>query len=76
MNALQRFMAASPRGMTLDYAGELALAADPDALVARIDQRLANQALAASTRSEIATAIAALPSTTDAQKLNRVRTVR
>ncbi len=74
VNALQRFMAAPPRGMTLDYAGELAVATDAEALVARIDQRLANQSLAAATRAEMATALAALPATTDAQKLNRVRT--
>ncbi len=73
VNALQRFMAAPPRGMALDYAPELALATDATALVASIDLRLANQALAAATRNEISAAVAALPAATDAQRLNRVR---
>ena len=74
VNFLQRFMAQPPVRMTLDYTGELALADQPAALVARLNLRLANESLSAATRTEIINTITALPSATDDQKLTRVRT--
>ncbi|MET0519532.1 MAG: DUF1800 domain-containing protein [Burkholderiaceae bacterium] len=52
---------------------ELALAADAPALVDHLALRLAGDALAASSRSAIATAVATIKADTDARKLNRVQ---
>ena len=73
VNFLQRFMTQPPSGISLDYAKELALAADPAALVASIHLRLANESLSAATRDDIVATLAALPAQTDAERLNRVR---
>jgi uncharacterized protein (DUF1800 family) len=74
VNAMQGFITTQPKGVTLDLTKELALSTDPAALVARMDLMLANQALSQLTRDDITAAVAALPATTNAQKLTRVRT--
>jgi uncharacterized protein (DUF1800 family) len=74
VNAMQGFITKQPAGVTLDLSPELALSGDPAALVARLDLMLANQALSQATRDDIVAAVTALPATTDAQKLKRVRT--
>jgi uncharacterized protein (DUF1800 family) len=74
VNFMQRQLTAPNGGLTLNYDAELALAADPPALVARLDRRLTNGAMGAATRDEIVSAVSALPSGTAAQNLTRVRT--
>jgi uncharacterized protein (DUF1800 family) len=74
VNYMQAIITKQPTGVSLDLTKELALAGDPAALVARLDLMLANQALTQPTRDEIVNALTALPATTDAQKLKRVRT--
>ena len=59
---------------TLDFSRELALADKPAELVASLDLRLANESLSTATRDRIVARLTALPATTDAQRLNRVRT--
>ena len=60
--------------LALALDAELALAADPAALVARLDRRLTNTAMSSNTRDEIVSAVTALPAGTAAQNLARVRT--
>jgi uncharacterized protein (DUF1800 family) len=74
VNFMQRQLTAPNGGLTLNYDAELALAADPPALVARLDRRLTNGAMGAATRDEIVSTVNALPSGTAAQNLARVRT--
>ncbi len=74
VNYLQSFLANPPVRSTLDFSRELALAAKPVELVASLDLRLANESLSAATRNRIVATVTALPATTDAQRLNRVRT--
>jgi uncharacterized protein (DUF1800 family) len=74
VNFMQRQLTTPAGGLTLSYDAELALAADPPALVARLDRRLTNGAMGAATRDEIVAAVGALPSGTAAQNLARVRT--
>ena len=74
VNFLQRTLAQPPVQTTLDFGRELPLAGQPEALVASLDLRLANQSLSADTRAEIVATVAALPNATDAQRLARVRT--
>jgi uncharacterized protein (DUF1800 family) len=74
VNFMQRQLTAPNGGLTLNYDAELALAADPPALVSRLDRRLTNGAMGAATRNEIVSAVSALPSGTAAQNLTRVRT--
>jgi hypothetical protein len=70
---IQRQLTAPSGGLTLNYDAELALAADPAALVARLDRRLTNGAMGSATRDEIVTTVSALPTGTAAQNLARVR---
>jgi uncharacterized protein (DUF1800 family) len=74
VNFMLRQLVNPPAGVSLDYGAELALVADAPALVARLNLRLANEAMSAATRDEIVNTVAALPADTDAQKLARVRT--
>ena len=74
VNFLQKTLAQPPVQTTLDFSREWPLADQPDALVASLNLRLANESLAADTRNEIATTVAALPTGTDALRLTRVRT--
>jgi uncharacterized protein (DUF1800 family) len=75
VNAMQGFITNQPAGVSLDLSKELPLAADPPALVARMDLILANQALSQATRDDIIAVVSALPpAVTDKQKLTRVRT--
>jgi uncharacterized protein (DUF1800 family) len=61
-------------GLTYDYSGELLLAANPTALVDRLNRKLTNGAMSEATREEIKTTVGALPVGTPAQDLARVRT--
>jgi hypothetical protein len=54
------------------YAAELPLAADANALVARVQRLLCAGQLSAASLSLITNAVAAMPATTDAHKRNRV----
>jgi uncharacterized protein (DUF1800 family) len=74
VNFMQRQLTNPSGGLTLNYDAELALAADPAALVARLNRRLTNGAMGSATRDEIVAAVSALPSATAAQNLARVRT--
>jgi uncharacterized protein (DUF1800 family) len=74
VNFMQRQLTAPTGGLTLNYDAELALAADPAALVARLNRRLTNGAMGNATRDEIVAAVSALPSGSAAQNLARVRT--
>jgi uncharacterized protein (DUF1800 family) len=73
VNFVQRMLTNPPQGISFDYAGVLALAGDPAALVAHLNLELANEAMGTATRDEITAAVAALPAVTDPQKLARVR---
>ena len=74
VNFMQRQLTTPTGGLVFDYTAELALAADAAALVAHLNRKLANGAMSAATRDEIAAAVTALPAGTAAQNLARVRT--
>ena len=74
VNFMQRFLAQPPVRMTVDFSPDLALADRPVDLVASLDLRLANQSLSVATRTEIIDTLTAMPSSTDEQRLTRVRT--
>jgi uncharacterized protein (DUF1800 family) len=74
VNFMQKQLVAPTGGLAYNYDAEIALAADPAALVARLDRRLTNTAMSAATRDEIVAAVTALPTGTPAQNLARVRT--
>jgi len=74
VNFMQKQLVAPNGGLTFSYDAELALAADPAALVDRLNRRLTNAAMSAATRDEIVATVTALPADTDARKLARVRT--
>jgi uncharacterized protein (DUF1800 family) len=74
VNFMQRQLVSPVGGLQFDFNAELALAADPTSLVARLDRRLTNGAMSSSTRDLIVATVTALPSATDADKLTRVRT--
>jgi uncharacterized protein (DUF1800 family) len=74
VNFMQRQLTTPTGNLVFNYDAELALAGDPAALVARLDRRLTNTAMNSATRDEIVAAVAALPSSTAAQNLTRVRT--
>jgi uncharacterized protein (DUF1800 family) len=74
VNFMQKQLVAPSGGLTFSYDAELALAADPAALVDRLNRRLTNAAMSAATRDEIVATVTALPADTDARKLARVRT--
>jgi uncharacterized protein (DUF1800 family) len=74
VNFMNNFLEKSIGGLAMNLASEMALASDPTALVARLNLRLTNNAMSAATRDRIINAVSALPGTSDAQKLARVRT--
>ncbi len=74
VNFMQKQLVAPNGGLAFNYDAELALAADPAALVARLDRRLTNAAMSSNTRDEIVATVTALPTGTAAQNLARVRT--
>jgi hypothetical protein len=74
VNFMQRQLTTPNGGLAFDYSGELSLAADPAALVERLNRKLTNGAMSAATRGEITAAVTALPAGTAAQNLVRVRT--
>lgn len=70
-----RLQLTAPSGnLTYDYSGELLLAANPTALVDRLNLKLTNGAMSEATFEAITFTVAALPAGTAAQKLKRVRT--
>jgi uncharacterized protein (DUF1800 family) len=74
VNFMQKQLVAPNGGLVFNYDAELALAADPPALVARLNRRLTNTAMSSATRDEIVATVTALPAGTAAQNLARVRT--
>lgn len=72
LNFLQTAIASGVGEVKASYTAELALVADPPALVANLALRLGGGGISAATESAIATAIATITATTDAGKLNRV----
>jgi uncharacterized protein (DUF1800 family) len=72
LNFLQTAIASGVGEVKASYTAELALVADPPALVANLALRLGGGSISAATESAIATAIATITATTDAGKLNRV----
>ncbi len=72
VNFAQTFVASGVGETRPAYAAEVALAGDPAALVQRVARLLAPGGLSASTQSLITQAVATLPATTDANRLNRV----
>ncbi len=74
VNFIQTQLTNPPAGLSYDLSAVLPMAGDPAALVNWLNLNLANDAMSAATKSDIGAAITALPSDTDAQKLNRVRT--
>ncbi len=74
VNFMQRQLVNPNGGLVFNYDAELALAADPAALVARLDRRLTNTAMSSATRDEIVATVTALPAGSAAQNLTRVRT--
>ncbi len=56
-----------------DYSAYLTLANDAPALVARISLLLAADALSASTKQQLSTAVASIAATSDSKRLNRIR---
>ena len=59
--------------VTADYAHELSLAADPPALLAHLNLRLAASAINPMTVSELSAAVATITAPTATGRLNRVR---
>ena len=74
VNFMQKQLVNPNGSLVFNYDAEIALAADPAALVARLDRRLTNTAMSAATRDEIVATVTALPAGTAAQNLTRVRT--
>jgi uncharacterized protein (DUF1800 family) len=74
LNFMQIATSSAHRDIRPDYTAELALAADPAALLARIERLLCAEQLSDATRSTINTALAAMPSATDANRAARVAT--
>jgi uncharacterized protein (DUF1800 family) len=74
VNFMQKQLVTPTGGLAYNYDAEIALAADPAALVTRLDRRLTNTAMSAATRDEIVATVTALPTGTAAQNLARVRT--
>ncbi|MFG6429026.1 DUF1800 domain-containing protein [Roseateles sp. LYH14W] len=72
LNFLQTAIASGIGEVKASYTAELALVADPPALVANLALRLGGGGISAATESVVATAIATITATTDAGKLNRV----
>ncbi|MFG6490380.1 DUF1800 family protein [Roseateles sp. BYS78W] len=72
LNFLQTTIASGVGEVKASYTAELALVADPAALVADLALRLGGGGISAATQSTISTAIASIAVTTDAGKLNRV----
>ncbi|MFN5700520.1 MAG: DUF1800 domain-containing protein, partial [Betaproteobacteria bacterium] len=72
VNFAQTFVASGVGETRPAYAAEAALAGDPAALVQRVARLLAPGGLSASTQSLITQAVATMPVTTDANRLNRV----
>lgn len=72
LNFMQAAIASGVGEVKASYTTELALAADPPALVASLALRLGGGAISAGTESTIANAVASIAATTDAGKLNRV----
>jgi len=72
LNFMQTTLASGVGEVKASYAAELAMAADPAALVANLALRLGGGAISAATQSVISTAIATISVITDAGKLNRV----
>jgi uncharacterized protein (DUF1800 family) len=74
VNFMQKQLVTPNGALLFNYDAELALAADPSALVAWLDRRLTNTAMSSGTREEIVATVTALPAGTAAQNLARVRT--
>jgi hypothetical protein len=72
LNYLQRAVAGSVGDLTPDYGSLLPLADDANALLAELNLVLAANQLGAATLAALATAIATMPSGTDAAHRNRV----
>jgi hypothetical protein len=72
VNFMQRAVAGGVGDLLADYSSLLALADDTVALVAEIDLVLVANQLSAATASTIATAVATLPTGTDALRLKRI----
>ena len=74
LNAMQSFVSRAHRDVRPDYATELALAADAEALVSRVALLLCAGQLQASTRTTIVGAVDSIASSTEAGRANRVYT--
>lgn len=72
VNFAQQFVAGGVADVKTDYARELALASDADALVQHVDLLLAAGALSPKARSLITQAVQAMPAQTPAQQRQRV----
>jgi uncharacterized protein (DUF1800 family) len=74
LNFMQSASAGTHRDIRPDYATELALAGDPEALRARIERLLCADQLSDASRRTITDALAAMPATTEANRAARVAT--
>jgi uncharacterized protein (DUF1800 family) len=62
-----------PRDIQPDYSAEIALAADPDALIDRVDLLLTHGAMSAATRAKIRDAVSAVSTSTSTGPGNRAK---
>lgn len=74
INMMQSFVSRAHRDVRPDYATELALAVDAEALVARVALLLCAGQLGSTTRTTIVNAVSSISAATDAGKANRVYT--
>jgi uncharacterized protein (DUF1800 family) len=72
LNFMQTVISSGVGEVKANYTAELALVANPAALVANLALRLGGGGISAATESTIATAIATINANTDAGKLNRI----
>jgi uncharacterized protein (DUF1800 family) len=74
VNTIIGLMDRPPDGVILDYTPFMAVAADPAALVARVNLLLAHGSLGPISRDVMLTALAALPAASESELATRVRT--
>jgi len=73
INTMQTLVSSTHRDVRSDYAQELPLAGDVDALLDRIDLLLCARQLSAATRATVRGALVAMPATSDSQRRSRVQ---
>lgn len=73
INTMQTLVSSTHRDVRSDYAQELPLAGDVDALLDRVDLLLCARQLSSTTRATVRGALAAMPATSDTQRRSRVQ---